>query len=162
MYTTIVRPIITYASVIWWPTVDKKSQTRLISFQRLACLGMTGAMRTCPTAVMEALLDLLPLHLQVKSEAFKSAITLNRLGHLKPTRQKGHLKILYEYHGSYLTSIVTDIMLQEMCFDYRFKVVIEARDVSNTTNPAFDRGALVWYTDVSKTKEGTGMGIVGP
>ena len=163
MYTTIVRHIITYASVLWWPTVDKKlSQICLISFQRLACLGMTRAMCTCPTAAMEALLDLLPLHFQVKSEAFKSAIRLNRSGYLKPIRQKGHLKILDEYQGSYLISIVSDIMLQEMCFDNRFNVVIETRDVSNTTNPSFDRGALVWYTDGSKTKEGTGMGIVGP
>jgi hypothetical protein len=32
------------------------------------CLGITGAMRTAPTAAMEALLGLPPLHLQVEVE----------------------------------------------------------------------------------------------
>jgi hypothetical protein len=35
----------------------------------MACLGITGAMRTAPTAVMEVLLGLPPLHLQVEAEA---------------------------------------------------------------------------------------------
>jgi hypothetical protein len=33
------------------------------------CLGITGAMRTAPTAAMEVLLGLPPLHLQVEAEA---------------------------------------------------------------------------------------------
>jgi hypothetical protein len=35
----------------------------------MACLGITEAMRTVPTATMEVLLGLPPLHLQVKVEA---------------------------------------------------------------------------------------------
>jgi hypothetical protein len=35
----------------------------------MACLRIRGAMRTAPTAVMEVLLALLPLHLQVEAEA---------------------------------------------------------------------------------------------
>jgi plasmid maintenance system killer protein len=35
----------------------------------MAYLGITGAMRTAPTAAMEVLLELPPLHLQVEEEA---------------------------------------------------------------------------------------------
>jgi hypothetical protein len=52
-----VRPIITYAATIWWPRVKfKTSQAELGKLQKMACLGITGAMRTAPTAAMEVLL----------------------------------------------------------------------------------------------------------
>jgi hypothetical protein len=35
----------------------------------MACLGITGAMRTASTTAMEVLLGLPPLHLQVEAEA---------------------------------------------------------------------------------------------
>jgi hypothetical protein len=35
----------------------------------MACLEITGAMRTAPTAAMEVLLGLRPLHLKVEAEA---------------------------------------------------------------------------------------------
>jgi hypothetical protein len=35
----------------------------------MACLGITGAMRTAPTAAMKVLLGLPPLYLQVEIEA---------------------------------------------------------------------------------------------
>jgi hypothetical protein len=66
----VVRPIITYAAAIWWPRVKfKTSQAELGKLQRMACLGITGAMRTAPTAAMEVLLGLSPLYLQVEVEA---------------------------------------------------------------------------------------------
>jgi hypothetical protein len=69
-YTRGVRPIITYAATIWWPRSKiKTNQAELSKLQRMACLGITGAMRTAPTAVMEVLLGLPPLHLQMEAEA---------------------------------------------------------------------------------------------
>jgi hypothetical protein len=35
----------------------------------MACLGITGAIGVAPTAAMEVLLGLLPLHLKVEAEA---------------------------------------------------------------------------------------------
>ena len=59
--------MVTYASLVWWPkTEEKVMQTLLYKVQRMACLGITGAMKTCPTAAKEALLGLTPLHLHVK------------------------------------------------------------------------------------------------
>jgi hypothetical protein len=40
----------------------------LIKLQRMACLGITGAMRRTPLLGMEVLLGLPPLHLQGEAE----------------------------------------------------------------------------------------------
>jgi hypothetical protein len=59
IYTVMVRPIVTYGVTIWWPRVKfKTSQVELNRLQRMACLGITRAMRTAPTAAMEVLLGL--------------------------------------------------------------------------------------------------------
>jgi hypothetical protein len=50
IYTAVVRHIITYDSMLW-------------------CLGITGAMRTSPTAALEILLGLPSLQLQLEEEA---------------------------------------------------------------------------------------------
>jgi hypothetical protein len=57
IYTAVVRFIFTYAATTWWPRV-KKRQAEFSKLQRMACLGITGAMRTAPTAAMELLLGL--------------------------------------------------------------------------------------------------------
>jgi hypothetical protein len=70
MYTMVVRPIITYAAIIWWPRLKyKTSQAKLSKLQRLAYLGITGTMRMAPTAAIEVLLGLPPLHLKIEAEA---------------------------------------------------------------------------------------------
>jgi hypothetical protein len=57
MYTMVVRPMITYAAMIWWPRLKyKMNQAKLNKFQKLACLGITGAMRMVPTAAIEVFL----------------------------------------------------------------------------------------------------------
>jgi hypothetical protein len=70
MYTAVVRPIVADAATIWWPRVKlKTSQAELSKLQRMACLGITGAMRSARTAAMVVLLGLPPLHLQMEAEA---------------------------------------------------------------------------------------------
>jgi hypothetical protein len=64
LYTVVIRPIITYATIVWWPRVEyKTSRAKLSKLQILAFLGITGAIRTAPTAAVEVLLGLPPLHL---------------------------------------------------------------------------------------------------
>jgi hypothetical protein len=55
----VVRPINTYAAMIWWSRVEyKNSHAKLSKMQRLVCLRITGAMRTAPTTAIEVLLEL--------------------------------------------------------------------------------------------------------
>jgi len=70
IYTTIISRMLTYAAVIWWPwaryiTVSKQ----LTHVQRLACLHITRAMRTTPTAAIELLVGLVPLPTFIHQEA---------------------------------------------------------------------------------------------
>jgi hypothetical protein len=74
LYVSINRPSITFACLVWWPSCQTAStEERLSRVQRLACLGITGAMRTTPTAAMEALLGLLPLDLVIQNEVRSAA-----------------------------------------------------------------------------------------
>jgi hypothetical protein len=96
LYVSVIRPFLTYASLIWWPgsqTASTKDQ--LSKVQRWACLGITGGVRTSPTRAMEALICLPPLGLVVRGEARTAAHRLWSMGcwsYLHP--DKGHSSIL--------------------------------------------------------------------
>lgn len=93
-YSAIIKPMVTYASLAWWPkTLQVKTQELLNKIYRLACLGITGAMKTCPTAAMGAMLSLTPLHLAVQKEAMLSALRLPQISDFKIGDFTGHLKI---------------------------------------------------------------------
>jgi hypothetical protein len=50
LYVPIIRPTVTFASLVWSPGCQTASAKKKLSkIQRLACLGVTGAMRTTPT-----------------------------------------------------------------------------------------------------------------
>jgi hypothetical protein len=81
LYVSIIRPSITFASLVWWPGCKTASAMRRPSrIQRLACLGITGAMCTTHTSTMEALTCLPQLKLVVQSEARSDAHHLWSLG----------------------------------------------------------------------------------
>jgi hypothetical protein len=81
LYVSVIRPSITFASLVWWPGCQTaRAKAKLSKIQRLACLGITGAMRTTPTRAMEALVCLPPLELMVQSEARLVAHCLWSLG----------------------------------------------------------------------------------
>ena len=96
LYVSIIRPAITFASLVWWPGCQTASAKKKLSkIQRLACLGIRGAMRTTLTDVVEALICLPPLELMVQNEARSTAHRLWSLGcwsYLHPNR--GHSSIL--------------------------------------------------------------------
>jgi hypothetical protein len=50
LYTSVVRPILTYATVLWWKkTTQSNVNIKISHLQRLACLCVTGSMRSTPT-----------------------------------------------------------------------------------------------------------------
>jgi hypothetical protein len=62
----VIRPSIYYGALVWWPkAMQQTTKTQLGRIQRMACLAVTGAMRSTPTAAMEVLLDLNPLDLLI-------------------------------------------------------------------------------------------------
>ena len=162
-YITVVRPIVSYASLVWWTKTNESSaQALLQKVQRLACLNITGAMSTCPTAAMEVLLGLSPLHLHVKKEAALSAIKLSRTHKFKPGNLVGHLSILKDSTIEEMAAIPSDEIPMRYNFEQPFKVVIPDRHSWASDNPNSGKGSLNWFTDASKINGNTGIGIYGP
>ena len=56
IFTLVTSLILTYSSMVWWPRVKNVSRMELSEVKRLACVVVTGAMKTTPTAVIEVLL----------------------------------------------------------------------------------------------------------
>ena len=79
VYTSIIRPIIAYACMIWINALKRKAViNRLIKFQRLACQMITSAYPSTPTAAIEAAISLTPLDLYLKEVAILTAYRLKR------------------------------------------------------------------------------------
>jgi len=103
LYVCIIRPSVTFASLVWWPGCQTAStKKKLGRLQRLECLGITGAMRPTPTSAVEALIICLPpLELVVQSEAMSADHRLWSLGgwtYLYPNR--GHSSMLMRLQQS--------------------------------------------------------------
>ena len=102
LFFSIVRPTLTFASLVWWPGCQTSSAKKKLSqVQRLAFLGITGVIRTTPTGAMEALIGLPPLELVIEGEARLAAHRLWSLGcwsYLRP--QRGHSCILTRFQKS--------------------------------------------------------------
>ena len=102
LYVSIIRPFVTFASLVLWPGYQTASAKKKLSrIQRLACLGITGAMCTTPTNAVEALICLPPLELVVQSEARSAAHRLWSMGcwsNLHPNG--GHSSILMQLQQS--------------------------------------------------------------
>ena len=125
MYVSIIRLSVTFASLLWWPGCQTASAKKKLSrFQRLAYLGITGAMRTTSTNAVEALICLPPLELVVQSEARSAAHRLWSLGswsYLHPNR--GHSSVLMWLQQSDPTfNMGVDAMRPAFNFEPKYRV----------------------------------------
>jgi len=140
------------------------AKKKLSIIQRLACLGITGAMCTTPTNAMEALTCLPPLELVVLSEARSAGHCLWSLGcwsYLSPNR--GHSSILMRLQQSDpIFNIGIDIMRLAFNIELKYRVTMLTREewTKGTGTPPPVKG-FIWFTDGSKMKEGTGAGVYG-
>ena len=72
MYITMVRPIASYWSLMWWQRIKKKvCMNEHIKLQRTACICITGAFRTTPTAALEVAIGLTLIAVNGKDEIFR-------------------------------------------------------------------------------------------
>lgn len=54
LVTAMVRPVLTYGAIVWWPQIlVQTAATKLASVQRLACLGIRGALCSTPGATLD-------------------------------------------------------------------------------------------------------------
>jgi hypothetical protein len=167
LYTSVIRPSVTFASTVWWPGCQTGSAKKLldkIQIQRLACLGITGAMRTTPTRAMEALIGLPPLELVVQREARSAAHRLWSLGcwsHLHPNR--GHSSILiWIQQANPIFKIGVDAVKPVYNLDRTYRVtMLTRREWTKRAGAPPSVKGLVWYTDWSVMGVRAGAGVYG-
>ncbi|XP_054259736.1 uncharacterized protein LOC128984442 [Macrosteles quadrilineatus] len=116
-------------------------------------------MKSCPTAAMEAILDMLPLGLEVKKCAAISALKMGSRGELNLQRQSGHLSILRGFPSMDMELGTPDLMTKEYDFEIPYQVAIGGRDNWQQCNFSNDRACLVYYTDGSRKDERSGLGV---
>ena len=89
MYITKVRPIDSYAALMWCPRIKKKLyMSELTQLQWRACIGITGAFRTTPTAALEVAIGLTAVLLCFEGEARASYF---RICHFSYVTQRGNI-----------------------------------------------------------------------
>ena len=73
-YTAIARPIMTYAAYVWSHRISFCKRRQLEKVQRLGLLLMTGAYPSSPTATLEIITDITPIHLHLKEIALNTRL----------------------------------------------------------------------------------------
>jgi hypothetical protein len=87
----------------------------------MACLGITGTMRTAPTAAMEVLLGLLPLHLQMEAEARIGNYRLRCNDQWKPKSEGfGHAYMIQDMKKEPILQMGSDKMIPRHVYDKPF------------------------------------------
>jgi len=131
LYVAIVRPTLTFASLVWWHGCQTASAKKKLSkVQRLACLGITGAIRTTPTGAMEALIGLPLLELVIQRKARSAAHRLWSLGclsYLHP--QRGHSCLLTRLQKSDpIFNKRADVMKSVFKLELKYRVTMLTRE----------------------------------
>src|SRR5690606_17409996 len=119
-------------------------------------------MHSTPTATMEVLLNLIPLHLEIRKHAMSFFLRL-----------KSNFNNLFRFHSKldicsdlirkypYL-GLSSDRTVARVRFDINFDTIIKTREFWEEGNSLeLPPGSLCFYTDGSKTQEGSGAGVFG-
>ena len=95
LYTRVIRPSILHGILVWWSKLmQKTTKTQLDKIQRMACLAITGAIKSTTIAAMEILLNLTPLNLVILVEVRMALYTLHILKETaNPKAEAGLLSI---------------------------------------------------------------------
>jgi Reverse transcriptase (RNA-dependent DNA polymerase) len=163
IYTAIVRPVIAYAAFIWWPRCQLGSvQSQLSKVQRLAIISITGALKTTPTAALEALLNIEPLHIHVEAMARATCIRFNQSSLLVKSNF-GHAKLWYNLISeSPHLNMPHDKIQPAYRFDRAFNVHFPSRTDWRDNSAIPSENSITWFSDGSRRDDRAGSGIFCP
>ncbi|CAK1579532.1 unnamed protein product [Parnassius mnemosyne] len=147
--------MITYGALVWWTKTNEATIIKKLQrYQRLACMAATGCMRTTPTAALEAMLELTPLHLHIQQEATLAAIRLKTLN-LWSKNSVPHTGIIDRIHSKIpILQAKYDRIPKQFVFDKKYKIQLNENSQPEGLSPK----ELRIFTDGSKTNEGVGSG----
>lgn len=162
-YTAVIRPLFTYGSIIWWQRANLvTAQKSFDHLQRLACVAITGAMRTTPTKALETLLNLPTLGVFIKSEAKKAAYRLNITGQwAQRVIGGGHAQIWKNVvKENHMFNFISDKITRRFHFDKKFKTIFPTReDWSNNNVLNKFTNSDICFTDGSLADGTSGAGV---
>ncbi|XP_018579651.1 uncharacterized protein LOC108917505 [Anoplophora glabripennis] len=146
--------MLAYWAVVWWPKSQQTTaRQKLSQVQRIACLSITGAMRTTPTIAMEAMLCLLPLDIYLREMALTTMLRLKNVG-LKPDVGCGEVRSCLWSEVVRKTPLLqadTDSYSPWFAFDKPYTVLTKRQEETA-------RGDVISvFTDGSKRKEECGI-----
>lgn len=169
IYTAIIRPMMTYGCLSWVGAVESSSIMSLLTkVQRYACVTITSAFPGTPTAAMEVLLNIPPMHIYLTTEATKTAHRLLRTGTWLGCRHDGTGWKKIASHTEICSKIINQIPCLNMDTDYiiprldfDIPIVFEIQDRATYTMLRTDdeTNAIHAFTDGSKIGDETGSGF---
>jgi len=120
-----VRPMITYGAVVWHrKTENATTRKTLEKMQRLACLCITGAMRSTPTAALEVILELTPLHMMVRRTAWGAHLRLDKAGFkIRAHSERDSLPA----GSAHVTDLPTDEIIRKFSFEKQFRTELSTK-----------------------------------
>jgi hypothetical protein len=126
LYTRAIRPSILHAALVWWPKVKQKTtKIHLGRIQRMACLAITGAMKSTPTAAMDVLLNLTPLDLLITAEVRTALYRLHILKQPTVTKTVSGLLTTWKNVGDPLLDMWSDNTIPVYHHSKIFSVIID-------------------------------------
>ena len=152
-YTGIVRPAIAYGCVVWADKAQtEKTIAKLSSLQRLALLQIAPVRKSTPTAALELLYDVLPLHLFLKEHALKTALRLEISPKWFPRDTKGHQHKLLDSLPNEIRGCKMDNARTSTIWEQNYEVLIGMGDDIPIKRD------WTCYTDGSKVGKRAGSG----
>ena len=153
-YTGIVRPALAYGSIVW----AHKAQTihirdQLTKIQRLALLHIAPVRRSTPTAALELIYDVMPLHLYTLECALKASLRIGIDPSWVPATTKGHQHLLLEALPHEVRGLKSDNISTTTMWEKHYEVEIgDGNDIAPRD--------WTCYTDGSKVGGNAGSGAV--
>ena len=125
----------------------------------MACLTITGAMKSTPTAAVEMLLNLTPLDL-IMVEARMTLCRLHTLMQPADSTAAAGMLSIWEKVRDHTLDMRSHHTTPVYQYSKTYKVTIDVGCWRNK-DTKFPEDALVWFSDGSRTDSGTGASING-
>ena len=154
VYTSIIRPKISYAALTWVPYLDKKGITILKKLNRLACMSLTPTTRSTPQASLEIMYNIAPIDLILDEIGLNAFLRLR--GTLPPTRQVKSGFSHLDYWEAMMEERSSLMHTDDYCNETRRHNLFQVNlDSMKGGNKHIQSSEVTVYTDGSKMKEGT-------
>ncbi len=132
MYESVVRPALSYGALLWAKATSTQwAQNQLTRVNRLALMSITALRRSTPTAGLEILLYVSPLHLHIRQEAFRGYVRTKkrvRIPYVIPKKKAGlldHRSFAAKEYKTLSSLSESDRIPEQRMWNQQFQVEID-------------------------------------